>query len=63
MPKLVIYPSYLQVLSLSWQFYYAQRSGKLSGTYNPIPWRGDSHLDDRVPGRWRSACHAAARDS
>jgi hypothetical protein len=43
------------VLGLSWLFYYAQRSGKLSSGRNPIPWRGDSHLNDRVPGQRR--CH------
>lgn len=39
----------MQVLGLSWLFYEAQRSGKLPTT-NRVPWRGDSHLDDRVPG-------------
>ena len=40
-----------QALALSWRFYYAQRSGKLSeAEANPVPWRGDSHLDDPVVG-------------
>ena len=40
----------LQALGLSWLYYYAQRSGKLSNVYNPIPWRGDSHVNDSVVG-------------
>lgn len=51
----------LQALSLSWRFYYAQRSGKLSGTANPVPWRGDSHLDDPVPGEGGAGCVAVRR--
>ncbi|PRW20216.1 Endoglucanase 1 [Chlorella sorokiniana] len=43
---------YGKALSLSWRFYYAQRSGKLSGTANPVPWRGDSHLDDPHEGKY-----------
>lgn len=39
-----------QALELSWRFYYAQRSGKLSSGTNPIAWRGDSHLQDPVVG-------------
>ena len=38
------------MLGLSWLYYYAQRSGKLSNVYNPIPWRGDSHVNDSVVG-------------
>jgi hypothetical protein len=46
---------WLQVLGLSYLLYYAQRSGKLSSApYNPISWRKDSHLTDRVPGGCRS---------
>ena len=42
--------SNLQALGLSWLYYYAQRSGKLSSGQNPIPWRSDSHLYDAVVG-------------
>ena len=45
---------YGQVLGLSYLFYEAQRSGKLPST-NRIPWRGDSHLDDPVPGGYYDA--------
>lgn len=43
-----------QVLGLSWLFYEAQRSGKLPAN-NRVPWRGDSFLDDKVPGGWFDA--------
>ncbi|KAI3430666.1 hypothetical protein D9Q98_005258 [Chlorella vulgaris] len=47
---------YGKVLGLSYLFYYAQRSGKLSSApYNPISWRKDSHLIDRVPGGFYDA--------
>ena len=36
------------MLGLSWKFYEAQRSGKLSAN-NSIPWRGDSALGDKAP--------------
>ncbi|CAL1546350.1 unnamed protein product [Lymnaea stagnalis] len=45
---------YASALAKSIQFYYAQRSGKLPAD-NPIPWRGDSALDDCVPGGWYDA--------
>ncbi|KAL4420827.1 hypothetical protein ABPG75_010483 [Micractinium tetrahymenae] len=42
---------YGKVLGMSWQFMYAQRSGRLSeAPSNPIPWRSDDHLDDPVVG-------------
>jgi hypothetical protein len=44
----------VKVLGLSWLFYEAQRSGKLPPT-NRVPWRGDSHLADRVVGGWYDA--------
>ncbi len=44
----------MKVLGLSWLFYEAQRSGKLPPT-NRVPWRGDSHLADRVVGGWYDA--------
>ncbi|XP_071116317.1 endoglucanase 4-like [Haliotis cracherodii] len=43
-----------QVLEFSILFYEAQRSGDLPDT-NRIPWRGDSALDDTVPGGWYDA--------
>ncbi|EFN51933.1 hypothetical protein CHLNCDRAFT_139590, partial [Chlorella variabilis] len=46
---------YGKVLGMSWLFIYAQRSGKLSAANNPIDWRGDSHLADRVPGGFYDA--------
>ncbi|KAL4443449.1 hypothetical protein ABPG75_011186 [Micractinium tetrahymenae] len=46
---------YGKVLSLAWQFMYAQRSGRLSAGNNPIPWRGDSHLSDPVVGGFYDA--------
>jgi hypothetical protein len=45
---------YGEVLTLSWKYYEAQRSG-LSPSWNRIPWRSDSHLDDKVPGGWYDA--------
>lgn len=44
----------LQALRLSYLFYAAQRSGKLPAS-NPIPWRGDSHVNDCVPGGYYDA--------
>jgi hypothetical protein len=41
-------PAYGDVLSLSFLFYEAQRSGKLPPS-NRISWRGDSGLQDRAP--------------
>ena len=41
--------SYSEVLDLSLLFYEAQRSGPLPAD-NRVPWRGDSALDDAVPG-------------
>ncbi|KAL4451254.1 hypothetical protein ABPG77_009326 [Micractinium sp. CCAP 211/92] len=42
---------YGKVLGMSWLFMYAQRSGRLSSAPdNPIPWRGDDHLQDPVVG-------------
>ena len=49
-PTLDTFSTVHQVLGLSWLYYYAQRSGKLSNVYNPIPWRGDSHVNDSVVG-------------
>jgi endoglucanase len=40
---------YNEVLSKSLLFYEAQRSGDLPET-NRVPWRGDSALDDQIPG-------------
>ena len=45
---------YTQSLDLSLQFYEAQRSGKLPAD-NRVPWRGDSALDDTVPGGYYDA--------
>jgi hypothetical protein len=57
-PPLAPLPSgaqkYATALKLSALFYAAQRSGKLPAD-NPIPWRGDSHLDDPVVGGWYDA--------
>ena len=41
--------TYSEVLDLSLLFYEAQRSGPLPAD-NRVPWRGDSALDDAVPG-------------
>lgn len=41
---------YSALLSKSLQFYQAQQSGKLIN--NPIPWRGDSGLNDLPLGGW-----------
>lgn len=50
-----------QVLGMSWLFMYAQRSGRLSSApTNPIPWRGDDHLQDPVVGGWVAGCCAPA---
>ncbi|GFS26736.1 endoglucanase [Elysia marginata] len=46
--------NYGKALGKSILFYDAQRSGKLPAN-NPIPWRGDSNLDDCVPGGWHDA--------
>ena len=40
---------YASVLDLSLRFYEAQRSGPLPSD-NRVPWRGDSALEDAVPG-------------
>ncbi|KAK7481405.1 hypothetical protein BaRGS_00027361 [Batillaria attramentaria] len=45
---------YGDAIRLSILFYYAQRSGKLPAD-NPIPWRGDSALNDCVVGGWYDA--------
>ena len=45
---------YTKVLALSHLFYAAQRSGRLPPD-NPIPWRGDSHLNDTVVGGYHDA--------
>ena len=45
---------YAHVLGLTWQFYMAQRSGKIPDGY-PVKWRKDSHLSDKVPGGWYDA--------
>ena len=45
---------YGQVLGLSWLFYEAQRSGKLSPS-NRVAWRRSAHLTDPVPGGWYDA--------
>ncbi|KAK7490901.1 hypothetical protein BaRGS_00017773 [Batillaria attramentaria] len=45
---------YADALAKSILFYDAQRSGKLPAD-NPIPWRGDSALDDCVVGGWYDA--------
>ena len=47
------YP-YGEVIEKSLLFYEAQRSGPLPAT-NRIPWRGDSNLDDAVPGGYHDA--------
>ncbi len=44
------YGSALKMVS---KFFAAQRSGAISD--NTVPWRGDSHLDDVVPGGWYDA--------
>ncbi|XP_076086712.1 uncharacterized protein LOC143057299 isoform X2 [Mytilus galloprovincialis] len=41
---------YSKAMTLSILFFDAQRSGRLSGTNNPIPWRGDSALGDNGDG-------------
>ncbi|BFZ22607.1 hypothetical protein BsWGS_25646 [Bradybaena similaris] len=46
--------NYVDALAKSILFYNAQRSGKLPAN-NPIPWRGDSALNDCVPGGWYDA--------
>ncbi|GFR70502.1 endoglucanase [Elysia marginata] len=45
---------YASALAKSILFYDAQRSGKLPPN-NPVPWRGDSAVDDCVPGGWYDA--------
>ncbi|CAG5114570.1 unnamed protein product [Candidula unifasciata] len=45
---------YKDALAKSILFYNAQRSGKLPAN-NPITWRGDSALNDCVPGGWYDA--------
>lgn len=40
---------YASALEMSILFYEAQQSGKLPA-WNRVSWRGDSHLDDAVPG-------------
>ncbi|XP_059173971.1 endoglucanase E-4-like [Physella acuta] len=45
---------YGAALGKSILFYDAQRSGKLPAN-NPIPWRGDSAVNDCVPGGWYDA--------
>jgi len=45
---------YAEVIDLSLQFYEAQRSGPLPSD-NRVPWRGDSGLDDAVPGGYHDA--------
>ena len=45
---------YAEVLDLSLQFYEAQRSGPLPAD-NRVPWRGDSFLQDAVPGGYHDA--------
>ncbi|CAL1530777.1 unnamed protein product [Lymnaea stagnalis] len=45
---------YGSALGKSYLFYDAQRSGKLPAN-NPIPWRGDSALNDCVVGGWYDA--------
>merc|ERR1711872_145896 len=45
---------YGEAIDLSLQFYEAQRSGKLPSD-NRVPWRGDSALDDAVPGGYYDA--------
>jgi endoglucanase len=46
--------NYADALGKSILFYDAQRSGKLPAN-NPIHWRGDSALNDCVPGGWYDA--------
>uniref|UniRef100_A0A2C9JEE8 Endoglucanase n=1 Tax=Biomphalaria glabrata TaxID=6526 RepID=A0A2C9JEE8_BIOGL len=46
--------NYSSALTKSILFYNAQRSGKLPAN-NPIPWRGDSALNDCVVGGWYDA--------
>ncbi|CAG5117186.1 unnamed protein product [Candidula unifasciata] len=46
--------NYHDALGKSILFYDAQRSGKLPAN-NPIPWRGDSAVNDCVPGGWYDA--------
>lgn len=45
---------YADVLALHWQFSEAQRSGP-TPSWNSVPWRSDSHLDDVVVGGWYDA--------
>ncbi|KAL4516484.1 hypothetical protein Ndes2526B_g05083 [Nannochloris sp. 'desiccata'] len=44
---------YGDVLKLTANFFSAQRSGEISD--DSVPWRGNSHLDDAVPGGWYDA--------
>ncbi|KAK3790035.1 hypothetical protein RRG08_040955 [Elysia crispata] len=46
--------NYADALAKSILFYDTQRSGRLPAD-NPIPWRGDSNVDDCVPGGWHDA--------
>ncbi|KAI8767426.1 endoglucanase E-4 [Biomphalaria glabrata] len=46
--------NYTDALGKSILFYEAQRSGKLPAN-NRVPWRGDSALNDCVPGGWYDA--------
>ncbi|KAH9524325.1 hypothetical protein Btru_054153 [Bulinus truncatus] len=46
--------NYTDALGKSILFYEAQRSGKLPAD-NRVPWRGDSALNDCVPGGWYDA--------
>jgi hypothetical protein len=39
--------NYIEVITKSLLFYYAQRSGRLPKNDNPIPYRSDSALNDR----------------
>lgn len=45
---------YEKVLTLSWEFFKAQRSGKVPKDYS-VSWRKSSHEDDPVPGGWYDA--------
>ena len=45
---------YAEALGLSYRFYDAQRSGKLPPNFR-ITWRGDSHVNDTVPGGFHDA--------
>merc|ERR1719282_1141619 len=53
-PSSVATYDYVEVLDLSLQFYEAQRSGPLPAD-NRVPWRGDSFLQDQVPGGYHDA--------